>query len=48
MGLEDDSQRIGPTHCGNTPLMVIPLSAWMEGDRPPFRSIMGGLWPLLE
>ena len=26
-----------------TPLMVIPLSAWMEGDRPPFRSIMGGL-----
>lgn len=26
-----------------TPLMIIPLSAWMEGDRPPFRSIMGGL-----
>ena len=26
-----------------TPLMVIPLSAWMEGDRPPLRSILGGL-----
>ena len=30
-----------------TPLMVIPLSAWMEGDRPPFRSIMGGLWAVV-
>lgn len=26
-----------------TPLMVIPLSAWMEGDRPTRRSIAGGL-----
>ena len=26
-----------------TPLMVIPLSAWMEGDRPTKRSIAGGL-----
>lgn len=26
-----------------TPLMVIPLSAWMEGDKPTKRSIAGGL-----
>ena len=26
-----------------TPLMVIPLSAWMEGDKPTMRSIAGGL-----
>ena len=26
-----------------TPLMVMPLSAWMEGDRPPARSIYGGV-----
>jgi drug/metabolite transporter (DMT)-like permease len=26
-----------------TPLMVMPLSAWMEGDRPPARSVYGGV-----
>ncbi len=30
-----------------TPLMVIPLSAWMEGDKPTFRSIAGGLIAVL-
>lgn len=30
-----------------TPLMVIPLSAWMEGDRPTKRSIAGGLIAVL-
>jgi drug/metabolite transporter (DMT)-like permease len=30
-----------------TPLMVIPLSAWMEGDRPTRRSIAGGLIAVL-
>ena len=30
-----------------TPLMVIPLSAWMEGDKPTVRSIAGGLIAVL-
>ena len=30
-----------------TPLMVIPLSAWMEGDKPNIRSIVGGLIAVL-
>ena len=30
-----------------TPLMVILLSAWMEGDRPTKRSIAGGLIAVL-
>lgn len=30
-----------------TPLMVIPLSAWMEGDKPTVRSVAGGLIAVL-
>jgi len=30
-----------------TPLMVIPLSAWMEGDKPTMRSLAGGLIAVL-
>jgi len=30
-----------------TPLMVIPLSTWMEGDKPTMRSLAGGLIAVL-